>query len=117
MLTTMNFLLSLFLYFAVAVSASYEALTLKKDGFILTITINNTRSEVNLFTSETVVELNQLVNQLQNDTSTKVVIFQSGNAQFFGAHYDIFAEPGQSRNDRRETQLGHADSINSCRRA
>lgn len=85
---------TLFLYFAVVISTGFETLALEKDGAILTVTINNTKSEVNLFLHETVVEINQLVTLLQNDTSTKVVIFKSGNAEFFSAHYDILPTPG-----------------------
>lgn len=92
----MKLLLSLFLCFAVAMSASFETLALDKDGAILTVTINNTKSAVNLLRHETVLEINQLVTSLQNDNSTKVVIFKSGNSEFFSAHYDLFAEPGES---------------------
>lgn len=94
MLPTMHRFLSFFMHFAVAMSASFETLALNKDGGILTVTINNTKSEINLFRQETSVELNQLVNLLQNDTSTKVVIFKSGNPEFFSAHYDLFPTPG-----------------------
>lgn len=96
MLPPMKLFLSLFLYFAIVISTSFETLALDRDGAILTITINNTNSEVNLFRHETVVEINELVTVLQNDTSTKVVIFKSGNAEFFSAHYDIFPTPGWS---------------------
>lgn len=93
----MNRVLSLFLHFAVAMSTSFKTLALHKDGAdgaILTVTIKNTRSEVNVFCQETSIELNELVTVLQNDTSTKVVIFKSGNPEFFSAHYDIFPTPG-----------------------
>lgn len=86
----MNRVLSFFLHFVVAMSTNFKTLALDKDGAILTVTINNTRSEVNVFRQETSVELNELVTILQNDTSTKVVIFKSGNPKFFSAHYDIF---------------------------
>ncbi|UKZ84251.1 putative secondary metabolism biosynthetic enzyme [Trichoderma asperellum] len=94
----MNRVLSLFLHFAVAMSTSFKTLALHKDGAdgaILTVTIKNTRSEVNVFCQETSIELNELVTVLQNDTSTKVVIFKSGNPEFFSAHYDIFPTPGE----------------------
>ncbi|OPB40548.1 hypothetical protein A0O28_0006270 [Trichoderma guizhouense] len=57
---------------------TYETLNLVKDGSVLIVTINNTRSKVNLFRQQTAVELNILITSLQNDTSTKVVIFKSG---------------------------------------
>lgn len=98
-LPTMNLLLSFVLYFTVAISASFETLALNKSGAILTVTINNTKSEVNLIRHETVLEINQLVTSLQNDTSTKVVIFKSGNSEFFSAHYDLLPESGYSLHD------------------
>ncbi|KAJ5781971.1 uncharacterized protein N7518_010454 [Penicillium psychrosexuale] len=36
-----------------------------------------------------IVELNQLVTSLQDDTSVKVVVFNSGNPTFFSAHFDL----------------------------
>lgn len=75
--------------------ATYETLNLIKDGSILIVTINNTRSEVNLFRQQTAVELNILITSLQNDTSTKVVIFKSGNPKFFIAHFDVIPVPGK----------------------
>ncbi|KAM0518894.1 hypothetical protein ACHAPE_003884 [Trichoderma viride] len=64
-------------------STSFETLALDKDGAVLTVTINNTNSAINVFRHETVVEISELVTLLQNDNSTKVVIFKSGNAEFF----------------------------------
>ncbi|KAH8806135.1 ClpP/crotonase-like domain-containing protein, partial [Xylogone sp. PMI_703] len=49
---------------------------------------------VNLFSEIMQFELDQLVNSLQSDNSTKVVIFRSGNPQFFIAHYDVISRPG-----------------------
>lgn len=109
--------LSFFLCFAVTISASFETLALDKDGAILTVTINNTQSAVNLMRLETVREIGQLVTSLQNDNSTKVVIFKSGNSEFFSAHYDLFAEPGESLSDLEATVLRHADPMKSYRRA
>lgn len=74
---------------------TFETLTLVKDGSVLIVTINNTRSDVNLFRQKTAVELNILITSLQNDTSTKVIIFKSGNPKFFIAHFDIIPVPGK----------------------
>ncbi|KAH8802411.1 hypothetical protein F5884DRAFT_683699 [Xylogone sp. PMI_703] len=75
---------------------TYKTLSLIKDGSVLIVTINNTRSEVNLFRQQTAVELDILVTSLQHDTSTKVVIFKSGNPKFFIAHFDVIRVPGNS---------------------
>lgn len=94
LLPNMKLFLPFFLYFAVAISTSFGTLALDKDGAVLTVTINNTNSAINLFRHETVVEISELVTLLQNDTTTKVVIFKSGSEVFFSAHYDLFPEPG-----------------------
>jgi hypothetical protein len=63
-------------------------------GAILNVVIQNNASNVNLMSEIVILELNQLVTSLQNDTSTKVVLFKSGNPTFFAAHFDVIPRPG-----------------------
>ena len=60
-----------------------------------TITFNN--PPINMFVPETIVELGALLAELEKDSSVKVVVFESGNPDFFTAHLDVAkaaAQPG-----------------------
>jgi enoyl-CoA hydratase/carnithine racemase len=52
-----------------------------------TITFDN--PPINMFVPETIVELQTLMTELDADGSVKVVVFQSGNPDFFIAHLDV----------------------------
>ncbi len=52
-----------------------------------TITFSN--PPINMFVPETIVELGAVMTELETDTSVKVVVFQSGNPDFFIAHLDV----------------------------
>lgn len=52
-----------------------------------TITFNN--PPINMFVPETIVELGALLAELEKDPSAKVVVFESGNPDFFTAHLDV----------------------------
>jgi enoyl-CoA hydratase/carnithine racemase len=52
-----------------------------------TITFSN--PPINMFVPATIVELEALMTDLEADTSVKVVVFQSGNPDFFIAHLDV----------------------------
>lgn len=58
---------------------------------VLSIVINNTYSDINLFDVHIMSDLHNLLTVLQNDTSTKVVVFSSANPDFFFAHIDLNA--------------------------
>jgi enoyl-CoA hydratase/carnithine racemase len=52
-----------------------------------TITFNN--PPINMFVPSTIVELRALMADIEADRSVKVVVFQSGNPDFFIAHLDV----------------------------
>ena len=52
-----------------------------------TITFNN--PPINMFVPETIAELGALMSGLEADPSLKVVVFQSGNPEFFIAHLEV----------------------------
>jgi enoyl-CoA hydratase/carnithine racemase len=52
-----------------------------------TVTFSN--PPINMFVPATIVELGALMNELQQDQSVKVVVFQSDNSDFFVAHLDV----------------------------
>jgi enoyl-CoA hydratase/carnithine racemase len=52
-----------------------------------TITFSN--PPINMFVPSTIIELGALMTDLEADLSVKVVVFQSGNPDFFIAHLDV----------------------------
>jgi len=52
-----------------------------------TVTFNN--PPINMFVPGTIVELGALLAELEAEASTKVVLFQSANPEFFVAHLDV----------------------------
>ena len=52
-----------------------------------TITFNS--PPINMFVPDTIVELGALLTDIEADPSLKVVVFQSGNPEFFIAHLDV----------------------------
>ncbi|MGK5079168.1 enoyl-CoA hydratase/isomerase family protein [Janthinobacterium sp. HLX7-2] len=66
---------------------SQQLLRVRSDGAIMHVSINN--PPVNLVNGAMVQALFELVGGLTFDTSVKVVIFESGVADFFIAHFDL----------------------------
>ena len=54
---------------------------------LCTVTFSN--PPINMFGPSTIEELSALVKELEADPSVKVVVFQSANADFFIAHFDV----------------------------
>jgi enoyl-CoA hydratase/carnithine racemase len=69
--------------------------TTSSDG-VMNVLINNTYSTINLFDFHIQSDLANLIETLQaNDTDVRVVVFSSGNPEFFFAHFDLnFFLPG-----------------------
>ncbi|KAJ7926244.1 ClpP/crotonase-like domain-containing protein [Mycena leptocephala] len=63
---------------------------------VMNVVINNTYSTINLFDFHIQSDLANLIETLQaNDTDVRVVVFSSGNPEFFFAHFDLnFFLPG-----------------------
>ncbi|MGC1459193.1 MAG: enoyl-CoA hydratase/isomerase family protein [Steroidobacteraceae bacterium] len=66
---------------------SYSTFSLKRDGAILHVTLNN--PPVNLLSFKMIGELFQLGGELVVDRETRVVILDSANPEFFIAHVDL----------------------------
>ena len=54
---------------------------------VRTITFNN--PPINMFVPATIIELRDLVRDLEADPSVKVLVFESGDPEFFVAHLDV----------------------------
>ncbi|KAH7017213.1 ClpP/crotonase-like domain-containing protein [Ilyonectria destructans] len=67
----------------------YKALKTSLDSNILTVTFHNRDSPVNLWNQDTQDGVTDLVERLQHDNETKVVIFNSDVPRFFTAHLDL----------------------------
>ncbi|KAJ7857114.1 ClpP/crotonase-like domain-containing protein [Mycena olivaceomarginata] len=75
---------------------SFGTLQTTNSSGVLNVVINNTFSPINLFDFHVAADLANLIETLQaNDTDIRVVVFSSGNKDFFIAHFDInFVLPG-----------------------
>jgi enoyl-CoA hydratase/carnithine racemase len=68
----------------------YGTLKTTNSSGIMNVTINNTFSTINLFDFHFQSDLANLIETLQsNNSGIKVVIFSSGNKDFFLSHADI----------------------------
>ncbi|KAJ6526744.1 ClpP/crotonase-like domain-containing protein [Mycena capillaripes] len=81
-------------FFAVSASAarypSYGTLQTTNSSGVMNVVINNTYSSINLFDEHVQSDLANLIETLQvNDTNIRVVVFSSGNPEFFIGHLDI----------------------------
>lgn len=66
---------------------NFTTLTTKTDGGVMTVTLNN--GEVNVMSAIMASEIFSLVGQLAMNSEIKVVVFESGNPDFFIAHFDL----------------------------
>ncbi|KAJ3495376.1 hypothetical protein NLG97_g3438 [Lecanicillium saksenae] len=60
-----------------ASAASFKTLQTTLSSWVLTVTINNTGSEVNLFNQLVLVEPDQVTTSVKTDASVKVIVYQS----------------------------------------
>ncbi|GKT82255.1 enoyl- hydratase [Colletotrichum tofieldiae] len=67
----------------------YRALRTAQNGSILEITLHNPNSAINLWSQDFQDGLTDIVQKLQVDNETKVVIFKSDVPRFFCAHVDL----------------------------
>lgn len=81
----------------------YKALKTSLDSNILTVTFHNPDSPINLWNQDTQDGLIDLVERLQHDNETKVVIFNSDVPRFFTAHLDLSMPSVAERTYRGET--------------
>jgi len=51
---------------------------------------------INTITADTVAELSQLVDEIERDEELTVVVFTSGNREYFLAHYDTEGDPAKT---------------------
>jgi hypothetical protein len=80
------------LSFSAVIAAPYPSfgtIQTTKSAGILNAVINNTFSPINLFDQHVMADLGNLIEELQaNDTDVRVVVFSSGNKDFFFPHID-----------------------------
>ena len=67
----------------------YETLGIEYDKGVLTATINN--PPMNVMTPPLYMDLVGFTSEVEQDESVKVVVFQSADADFFIAHFDVEA--------------------------
>ncbi len=67
----------------------YETLGIEYDKGVLTATINN--PPMNVMTPPLYMDLVGFTSEVEKDESVKVVVFQSADADFFIAHFDVEA--------------------------
>lgn len=60
---------------------------------VLGIAFNSTNSDINIWGEETVSGLTDIIQRLQNDNETKVVLFTSDVPKYFIAHLDLLISP------------------------
>jgi hypothetical protein len=60
---------------------------------VLQIAFNNPDSEINVWSQDALSGLTEIVQQLQNDTDTKAVVFSSEIPNHFMAHLDLLIQP------------------------
>jgi enoyl-CoA hydratase/carnithine racemase len=65
----------------------YRLLRIRLDGGVAWVTIDN--PPINLLTVELSAELARFAAEVGADPNAKVIVFQSANADFFIAHYDV----------------------------
>ncbi|KAJ7060407.1 ClpP/crotonase-like domain-containing protein [Mycena amicta] len=69
---------------------SYGTLRTTQSNGVLNVVINNTYSTINLFDKHVQADLGNLIEELQADNSdVRVVVFSSGNEEFFIGHIDV----------------------------
>lgn len=66
---------------------TFETLKIKQDGGIMTVTLSN--PPINLISDRMIGELFQLAGGLMQDRSTRVVVIDSEDPDFFIAHMDL----------------------------
>lgn len=87
---------------------SYTTFSLHQDGAILRVKLSN--PPINLLSLKMVEELFQLCGQLVMDTSTRVVIVESADRDFFIAHFDL---EDIERSARDPSKAGQYPDINA----
>jgi len=51
---------------------------------------------INLIDPDTIAELSALISLLESDRDAKVIVFESGDPEFFLAHYDVLADKAKT---------------------
>ncbi|TID04399.1 Enoyl-CoA hydratase domain-containing protein 2, mitochondrial [Colletotrichum higginsianum] len=78
----------------------YRGLKTAQNGSVLEVTLHNPDSAINLWSQDFQEGLTDLVQKLQVDNETKVVVFKSDVSRFFCAHVDLLIPDIQTVGDR-----------------
>lgn len=76
-------------------SSRYNTIKHTQSGAILNVIFHNNSTNINIYDNKFQSDLYDLVSQLQNDTTVKVIVFRSGNPEFFFAHGELMARDGE----------------------
>ncbi|KAJ6526743.1 ClpP/crotonase-like domain-containing protein [Mycena capillaripes] len=88
--TTLALLALLALSASAARYSTYGTLQTINSSGVMNVVINNIHSSINLFDDHMQSDLANLIETLQaNDTDIRVVVFSSGNPEFFIGHLDV----------------------------
>ncbi|VUC29717.1 unnamed protein product [Clonostachys rosea] len=77
-----------------ASTSQYGTITHSQKGAVLNVLFDNNSTEINIYDNKIQSDLYDLVTQLQNDTTVKVLVFRSANPDFFLAHGELTAREG-----------------------
>jgi enoyl-CoA hydratase/carnithine racemase len=83
---------------------SYECLRVEVDRGVATVTIDH--PPINLFDLRLMTEIDRLGRQLEEDGTSRVVVFQSADDEFFIAHADVELIQKLPLASERPTELG-----------
>lgn len=75
--------------------SQYGTITHSQNGAVLNVLFDNNNTEINIYDNKIQSDLYDLVTQLQNDTTVKVLVFRSANPHFFLAHGELTAREGR----------------------
>jgi enoyl-CoA hydratase/carnithine racemase len=75
--------------------SQYGTITHSQVGAVLNVLFDNNSTEINIYDNKIQSDLYDLVTQLQNDITVKVVVFRSANPDFFLAHGELTAREGK----------------------
>jgi enoyl-CoA hydratase/carnithine racemase len=82
----------------------YECLRVEVDGGVATVTIDH--PPINLFDLRLMTEIDRLGRELERDATSRVVVFQSADDEFFIAHADVELIQKLPLDAERPTELG-----------
>ncbi|KAF7561687.1 hypothetical protein G7046_g2466 [Stylonectria norvegica] len=78
----------------VTTGSRYDTIHRMQNGGVVDVVFYNNSTEINMYDSKVQSDLYDFVNEVQIDTSVKVIVFRSGNPDFFFGHVELRARDG-----------------------